>query len=194
MIILEANKRFNNFVLTTGLPINKDKRYVYEVKCNCGFIGLRRLDHLERGRSKMCKSCASKKTAAIYGTPDTSQAVGDLGRVYYSSLKSGAARRDLEWEVSQEFLWSLLEAQDFRCALSGIPINLSVKIRNSNPDYTDFTASLDRIEQDEGYLKTNVQWVHKDINRMKWRFTEDNFIHLCSCVSKHKGHGGSCGV
>ena len=45
------------------------------------------------------------------------------------------------------------------------------------------TASLDRIDSSKGYVKDNVQWVHKDINRMKWNFPQDKFVKLCSFVA-----------
>ena len=40
-------------------------------------------------------------------------------------------------------------------------------------------ASLDRIDNNNGYIKNNVQWLHKDINRMKSNFNQDYFLTLC---------------
>ena len=45
------------------------------------------------------------------------------------------------------------------------------------------TASLDRIDSSKGYVKGNVQWVHKDINKMKTDFEQSIFIKLCKSVA-----------
>lgn len=38
-----------------------------------------------------------------------------------------------------------------------------------------------------GYTTENVQWVHKDINRMKSDFSDNYFIEMCSNVALQKG-------
>jgi hypothetical protein len=45
------------------------------------------------------------------------------------------------------------------------------------------TASLDRVDSVTGYIPSNVQWVHKDINLMKNRFGQAYFRELCRRVS-----------
>jgi len=37
----------------------------------------------------------------------------------------------------------------------------------------------------KGYIIGNVQWVHRDINRMKWGMTEDVFIRWCKRVASN---------
>lgn len=44
------------------------------------------------------------------------------------------------------------------------------------------TASLDRIDSRHGYIPGNIQWLHKDINVMKWDHTTGRFIELCGMV------------
>ena len=36
----------------------------------------------------------------------------------------------------------------------------------------------------EGYIKGNVQWVHKDINYMKSNFEQPYFIDVCKMIAK----------
>lgn len=43
--------------------------------------------------------------------------------------------------------------------------------------------SLDRIDSKKGYVVGNVQWVHKDINRMKNTFPQDYFIQVCKQIA-----------
>lgn len=45
-------------------------------------------------------------------------------------------------------------------------------------------ASIDRIDSNLGYVRNNIQWVLKDINKMKNDFDQSHFIELCSKVSK----------
>jgi hypothetical protein len=49
----------------------------------------------------------------------------------------------------------------------------------------EHTASLDRIDSSKGYCEDNVQWVHKDINRMKNTFDQDYFISLCKLIAEN---------
>lgn len=76
-----------------------------------------------------------------------------------------------------EHIWSLYEKQDRKCILSGQNILFS--------GYTDKeqTASIDRIDSSKGYIEGNVQLVHKDINIIKWDFTNEEFIRICRLVS-----------
>jgi len=38
------------------------------------------------------------------------------------------------------------------------------------------TASLDRIDNNLGYTINNIQWVHKDINRIKREYDQNVFL------------------
>jgi len=51
--------------------------------------------------------------------------------------------------------------------------------------FTGKTASLDRIDNEKGYVEGNVQWVHKDINNMKHTYPNDYFVNLCQQVALH---------
>lgn len=48
-------------------------------------------------------------------------------------------------------------------------------------------ASLDRIDSSQGYIKGNVQWVHKDINKMKFDLSQDRFLELCNIIVQNRG-------
>lgn len=168
---MQIDERFERFRV---LKIEGRNRVT--VRCDCGAIVVRRASHLESGRTRMCKSCSSKETAKKYPPPDNTIAVGNLGKTYYSSLRRGAEKRGYMWEVSQKYLWSIFIGT---CALTGRTINLSLETQGCNPAYSKFTASLDRIDSSLGYTKSNVQWVHKDINRLKNNYNQDDFIGMC---------------
>jgi len=125
------------------------------VKCSCGFeSSLNKFSLLNS--SQCCSSCASFK------------GVGDLTGAYITEIKRRAEKRGLEFKITTQQLWDLINKQDFKCALTGEPITV-----NKNWRKYDFTASLDRIDSTKGYTLDNVQWVHKTINRLKSNFTEE---------------------
>ena len=81
-----------------------------------------------------------------------------------------------------EYAWELYQKQQGKCALSKIPIVFGL----ANHRTSCTTASLDRIDSTIGYIKDNVQWVHKSINIMKCDLSSDIFIGFCHSVSdKH---------
>jgi hypothetical protein len=51
----------------------------------------------------------------------------------------------------------------------------------------DYTASIDRINSREGYLLNNIQWVHKNVNQMKWTFTKSELIQWCKLILENQG-------
>jgi hypothetical protein len=101
---------------------------------------------------------------------------------YWYSVKHAAKVRNLEFNISIEDVWNLFIKQNKLCALSGLPIYFAFY----NEDQNTQTTSLDRIDSTKGYVLNNVQWVHKDINRMKHNFNEDYFINMCISIARYK--------
>jgi hypothetical protein len=167
-------------------------RNLAKVQCKCGAVETRRLDHVTSGRTQRCKSCSGKKTLA-----DTAghgwlshnfKGVQDLPSTLYTHYKHGALRRGYEFEVTIEYMWELFVSQEGKCALSGVPLTLTSKLKRLNnqgrPDWGVIDASLDRIDNDKGYVPGNVQWVHKTLNYMKQEFNQDDFIQWCKLVAE----------
>lgn len=105
-------------------------------------------------------------------------------------IKHHALKRKLEFsnDVDCEYLQHLLESQSFKCALTGLPIEhdpvrTDYHRKKGNTDKHN-TASLDRIDSTKGYIKGNLQWVHKDVQRMKWDLSLDRFIELAKLIAK----------
>lgn len=48
------------------------------------------------------------------------------------------------------------------------------------------TASLDRIDSSKGYIEGNVQWLHKDINRLKINYSDEDLIQICLEIIRWK--------
>lgn len=182
----EIGKKYNQLeIISEEIKTNKSGR-LFEVRCNCGKVEFKLAKHILSGRCKSCKSCASKRTAKNYPPPINSQYVGNLGKTYFSTLRNGAEKRNLEFTITQQYAWELFVNQNGICKLSGYPINLSTKTKKCNPDYSTFTASLDRIDSNKGYVEGNVQWVHKDINKLKNNLNEIDFIEMCIQIADYQ--------
>ncbi len=102
------------------------------------------------------------------------------GRLW-GSIESAARKRNLDFSISIQNIWKIYESQNGLCNLSGLPIIFVIISKNKK----DQTASLDRIDSSKGYIEGNVQWVHKDINRMKWNLPQDKFIEYCKLITEN---------
>ncbi len=47
------------------------------------------------------------------------------------------------------------------------------------------TASVDRIDSSKGYIEGNVRWIHKDVNRMKWKMNDAEFMVWISIITNY---------
>lgn len=63
-----------------------------------------------------------------------------------------ASVKEIKVDITCEYLKELWENQNGECSISGIEMNLT---KNHSP----FQASLDRIDNDKGYIKGNVRFV-----------------------------------
>jgi hypothetical protein len=103
---------------------------------------------------------------------------GDISGTYFNTVKKGAEIRNLEFNITIEFMWGLFLEQDRKCALTKDIIFFAEK----RAELKNQTASLDRIDSSKGYFEDNVQWVHKYINMVKGTMTESEFFELCKLV------------
>jgi hypothetical protein len=109
------------------------------------------------------------------------QEIAGTNWTYY---KKGALSRGFEFNISIEYAWDLFLKQNRKCALSGQEIGFNIKTGSlSKYGYQKNTASLDRIDSKKGYIEGNVQWLHKDVNKLKSNLDEKEFIKLCTLVS-----------
>lgn len=98
----------------------------------------------------------------------------DISGDYWCKLKKGAVNRSLQFEVSIEYAWKLFLDQNKKCALTGWDITLG--------KWGTQTASIDRKNSSKGYTADNIQWLHKDINKMKSNLAESYFIEICKTI------------
>lgn len=146
--------------------------YKWKCSCKCGKISFKAISEMKR--IERCKKCYD--LSQIHATETIPQN-------YWHQLQTSAKYRNHDFEISYEYATQIIEQQNFRCALSGQPITL---ISEGGYRRHKQTASIDRKDNDKGYVEGNVQWVHKDINKMKHALTEERFIEMCTAVAQHK--------
>ena len=121
------------------------------------------ISHLRR--STRCLTCAFRRE----NNPRW-KGYKELRGAWLTGVQNDAVKRGLVWDVTPEYLWEIWEDQRGCCIYTGRQLEHGVD------------ASLDRRDNTAGYERGNLQWVHRDINRMKSDFVEDYFVALCSEV------------
>lgn len=128
--------------------------------------------HLLRGNAKSFTPWKIGKEHAQW------DGVEEMSGNYWNHIERGAMVRKLLFNISKTYAWNLFVKQNRKCALSGL--DLYFPACGKSP----YTASLDRIDSSKGYIEGNVQWVHKTINLMKNRLSQEEFISFCKSVAQ----------
>ena len=106
----------------------------------------------------------------------------NIMRMYWVTIQANAINRNMDFKIKPKDLEKKINQQNFKCALSGLNITLPYN-HNDFLINRNWTASVDRIDSDKPYTKNNIQFVHKDINKMKNNFDEKLFINYCKAVA-----------
>ena len=157
-----SNKRLNSY-----MGKNKHGHHTWYWQCmSCGLIqGPSQISHMRR--STKCLECNKGPKSGRW------KGYMSITGTFLYQYQHNANKRGLAWAVTPEELWELYEKQDRRCAYSQLSLTHGRD------------ASLDRIDNKLGYVSGNVQWVHRDINRMKSDFTHKEFIRMCHRVANN---------
>lgn len=146
--------------------------------CSCGNKGIISYYRLVHGKAECCTKCAPRINAKK-GVEDPSyKGTANISGTYFGRLKAKAKINKVEFNITIHELQDLLEVQNFKCALSGMDIKYNPNI-GVKANQTTNLASVDRIDSSKGYVKGNIQWVHKDINTMKMDLNQNQFIDYC---------------
>lgn len=172
-------QKFGDWEVISEKTEKYQRWYKFNVRCKCGFESFILGNTLRRGNSTCCRNCGNDKHY---------KGIGNLSSSFFSRVLEGAKKRNIEVSVTKEEILELLEKQNYKCALSGLSLIMSKSFSKDRTNQTSSTtASLDRIDSSKGYVKENIQWVHKHVNKMKNNFDQDYFIKMCKLI-------GSCTV
>ncbi len=162
---------------------SKDNTWRCICKCDCGRIADVNTNYLMKGLSKTCgnKKCEYHRQDYSNNGKNNVKFTGyeDISGQFWSSYKCGAEKRKIDFDIDIEYAWNIFLQQNKKCAITKKDIYFG------RTNTSEKTASLDRIDSKKGYIKGNIQWVHKDINKMKMDLTFENFVNLCKLVANN---------
>lgn len=152
----------------------ENKQKYFKCICDCGKVVIRNavvLYSKDRIPSCGCLRAIGQKHSSYSGYEEISGAK-------LSQITLGAKKRNIEYNVTPEYIWNLFLQQNKKCALSGLDLNFVISAKNKRFE----TASLDRIDNTKGYIEGNVQWLHKKVNLMKHISKTEDFVEMCCFI------------
>ncbi len=154
----------------------KNNRIGYLCKCTCG--GTKCIDkkYFDQYKPQTCNSKADRRRRIIGSNNSNWRGCGEIPGRYLSAIKISAKNRNLIFNLKIEDLWEQYKLQNGMCAISGMQLDI------------DANASIDRIDSSKGYIKDNIQWVHKHINIMKNSQTMNQFLNICRIITEYNAN------
>ena len=168
---IKIGDNFKQWLVIDGPVIGKGSVVLWKVRCmecNTSERYIQGNELVNNSKCFKCLKCAMK-------TKGNTQAlnkgkIGELSLTRYSKLGRSALKRNIQFNVSLEYLWNLFKLQDYKCAITG-DVLLSIN-----------KASLDRIDSDRGYEEGNVQWTTTQSNLSKHKMTMQELYNFCTKV------------
>lgn len=138
-------------------------------------------------RKGTCKSCVLKDAKNKYNNlteEDKSSYIKKQGKwqdnnfLKYRLLqaKSRAKSKGIVCEIDVDYLKYLLIKQNNKCFYSGIEMEMNRA--------GSYTASIDRIDSNKGYVVGNIVFVIWAVNTMKNDLSEDEFLNIIKLISE----------
>lgn len=153
--------------------------------CKCGNQVIRTGTSLKRSNHSSC-GCWSR----VGKDNPNWEGVGEISKNWFYNVvhRSASGRKSRsgitkKLDITLEYIWDLFLKQNRKCRFTGLELTFPVK--NTSSAFKESTASLDRIDSTKGYVKNNVQWVHKKVNFMKGTLSDTEFIEFCKLISKN---------
>lgn len=167
---LTVGQRFGRLVVTGKTEPDAHGHRRYTLQCDCGRVSSATKRHLTSGARNSC-GCSKRTGDSLIGA--------GLSLRYWRSILNNAKCRGIDVSVTPERLITLFNDQKGLCCLTGLPISLP----RGRGWSREGTASVDRKDSSLGYVEGNVQWVHKEVNRLKWSMTPERLLESCREVA-----------
>jgi hypothetical protein len=177
----EVGNRYGNLVVLRQADQGKYCLWKWICRCDCGnektIVGT----YLRNGHTKSCGCLPHAKG----DKHQTFKGHKDIAGFFWGKIKKSAKKRQLEFNITIEYIWDLYLKQEKKCAISGENLKMTNSFSDTQTNEDAQTASLDRIDSSKGYVIGNVQWVHKHVNMMKQNYPQDYFVKLCKKIAAH---------
>lgn len=141
--------------------------------CVCGkIVGPRKTSELFRKNGgngiRSCQSCANRKKGIGYRRPNSRYSSARV----LGSYKGGAKSRGIDWELTDQEFYSMIELPCVYCGDS------KTSLMNGAVEWHPvfMYTGLDRIDSSKGYSSGNIQPCCKWCNYAKRDRSEDDFL------------------
>jgi hypothetical protein len=158
------------------LDIRKTNRFkpIRSICEICGNVFLNRRSHQLKTCSPKCHRERVTKKQKVYLYSNIEQYLNKLihGRRFI------AKKRGMEFSITRDYLLKLYHDQNGKCRATGQILKIPTEVDSKTP----WTVSIDRIDNNKGYIKGNVQLVSQIYNLCKNIWSEDDVLEFCKCV------------
>lgn len=146
----------------------------------CAVCGVEFLPH--SGVHKFCSAECKGKWQYISGRVTTESQYkgisGNWSRYASRLLAAGGQKRS---QLTRETLLQKLEYQQYRCALTGVPLTCNLEKGVISPT----NASVDRIIAGGPYTADNIQMVCRAVNMWRGDLSIEEYVTWCQKVVNH---------
>lgn len=156
------------------------KRQHWKVRCiKCNNIKVLSWDKIIGKHQSGCAKCVRTRFGGSKSWHWNNTKVENVPANYMHAIEGSAKKRkNIPVNISREYIDKLFQKQKGKCAYTGYDLWFSKKGILG-------TASLDRIDSSKGYIEGNVQWVHKDVNVIKWNLSHEKFLEICKLITEN---------
>lgn len=176
-----SGQRFG--LLTVKSISHKNRQVYWHCICDCGNTTVVRCDAL---------ICGDVLSCGCYGIQIRRDLLYTGGQYItgqqFANIRNGAKQRKLEFNITVQDIEEIFQQQKYRCVFSGIILCFNTTHKAGNGRIICGNASVDRIDSSEGYIRSNIQIVHKDINIAKQAKSDQDFIQMCHTISNYQKH------
>lgn len=157
----------------------------WKCRCDCGTELIVKNVSLRGGQKMIEQNIGSGRIQCDNCSPRTIDGYSHI-RLPFKKAEMRAKKADREFAISLEYMRNLLDMQNNKCAISGIP--LVIRATSGSKHFGNGRIpnilSIDRIDSSKGYIEGNVQWVTAQVNFFKSEFPTQSLIDIAYAVVK----------
>ena len=150
-------------------------------RCDCGTTVIKNISYVRNGQIQSC-GCLVKANIRSVGKNNRLPKIGESTRNYlFQKYQKRAMERGLEWNITKDQFNRLTQENCFYC--NDGP-NTTTQIKGGYGSYT--YNGIDRLDNDKGYVKSNVVTCCSVCNFLKGSFDIELFLSKIKQIYNHR--------
>ena len=167
-----TGQRYGRLFAIERIGTAKNGTALWRFQCDCGKEIVRKLSKVREGANKSCGCARIEWLYKPYGV----SAKNDKLR----QMKNGAKKRGYKWELTDDEAIHIMQGV---CAYCGTEPMTIQKGRGNNGNF--IYNGIDRIDNDLGYILSNVVPCCHMCNAAKSAFTREEFLNWATRLARH---------